>query len=112
MLCRRLNDAHRFARFDGSIRCLLQMRLIVLSEMGFLSERFATQTACKWLLAGVRPYVHIHRILIFEAFRTDRAVMQRTFLPDASRVRSRSIGEAVHAISRHHSAIRGRRRRC
>lgn len=108
MLCRWLNDAHRFSGLDRSIRGLLQMGLIVFGEMGFLSKRFATQAACKWLLAGMSPYMNIHRILIFEAFRTNRAVMQRTLLPDSSRIRSSSVGEAVHAIRRHHSAIRGR----
>jgi len=38
-------------RFDCTVGALLQVRLIVLGEMSFLSECFAAETACKRFLA-------------------------------------------------------------
>lgn len=51
--------------------------------MRLLPETLPAQAAREGLLAGVRAYVHVHRVLVLEALRAYAAVVQRSLLPDA-----------------------------
>lgn len=70
--------AHATAAAD--VWLLGYMRLVMLREMGFLSEALAAEGAGEWFLTGVCPDVDVHAVLILEAFATDAAVVERTLL--------------------------------
>lgn len=52
----------------------------MFGEVGFLSETFTAQRACKWFFAGVSSYVYVNRIFIFETLRANGAIVKRPFL--------------------------------
>lgn len=56
------------------------MRVLVLGQVGLLPEAFAAHGAHERLLAGVRAYVNVHRVLVLEAFAANVTVVQRPFL--------------------------------
>lgn len=55
--------------------------LVVLGQMGFLTERFSTKGTGKGLFSSVGSDVNIHGILVFEAFGANGAVVEGSFLP-------------------------------
>ena len=56
------------------------MGLVVLGQVGLLPEALAAERAVERLLARVRPYVHVHAVLVLEALAADAAVMERALL--------------------------------
>lgn len=59
---------------------LSHVGLIVLGQMGLLTEALAAERAGERLLAGVRPDVHVHAVLVLEALAADAAIVQGPFL--------------------------------
>lgn len=56
------------------------MRVLVFGQMSLLPETLAADVAHERLFAGVRAYVHVHRVLVLEALAADVTVVQRPFL--------------------------------
>lgn len=61
-------------------RLLSHMSLIVLSQMGFLTETLAAEITGERLFTGVRPDVHVHAVFVLEALAADAAIVQGAFL--------------------------------
>lgn len=83
-LCRRASisvvTAPGCGRLLDTSGLLGHMGLIVLSQVCLLAEAFAAERAGKRFFAGMRPDVHVHAVLVFEALAADAAVVQRAFL--------------------------------
>lgn len=81
----------RLGRFGGR-----GVRVLVLGQVGLLPETLAAHVAHERFLAGVRAYVHVHRVLVLEALAAYVTVVQRPFLLGRRRTAGRLVVARRH----------------
>jgi len=92
----------RLRRFGGR-----GVRVLVLGKVSLLPEALATHGAHERLFAGVGAYVHVHRVLVLEAFAAYVTMVQRPFFLGGwvsgrlvvTRRRGRSAAAATHTAT-------------